>query len=153
MKTGLHAKGLVWLSPISRPGMWLIPGVIYPTVVHPLPRVSRWRMRSAPLGSPRWLKDELLDGEIFYSLHEAHIIIEPGPLTGPVTTKPFRRDRLKSVYHAVMATWLHAVVLAVMCRDGFMFGCDHESRVTCKVLGLAVAHIPPWHAAYPRVPA
>jgi len=28
------------------------------------------------LGPPRWLKDELLDGEIFYSLHEAHIIIE-----------------------------------------------------------------------------
>src|SRR4051794_581416 len=62
------------------------------------------------------------------------------------------RDRLttptpSSVMHqrclvAVMATWLHAVVLAVMYRDGFMFGCDHESRVTCKVLGLAVAHIP-----------
>src|SRR3954464_13231682 len=63
-----------------------------------------------------------------------------------------RRDRLttptpSSVMHqrcliALMATWLHAVVLAVMYRDGFMFGCDHESRVTCKVLGLAVAHIP-----------
>src|SRR4051812_29838322 len=33
MKTGLHAKGLVWLSPISRPGMWLIRGVIYPILV------------------------------------------------------------------------------------------------------------------------
>jgi hypothetical protein len=33
-------------------------------------------MRSAPLGSPRWLKDELLDKENFYSLREAHPIIE-----------------------------------------------------------------------------
>ena len=36
----------------------------------------RWRRRSAPSGSRKWLRDGLLDGEIFYSLREAQIIIE-----------------------------------------------------------------------------
>src|SRR3954471_113879 len=62
--------------------------------------------------------------------------IHPGPPTEPVTTTPFRRDRLKSADHAVMETWLHAIALAVVCRDGFMFDCDHESMIACNVLGL-----------------
>ena len=33
-------------------------------------------MRSAPSGSRRWLRDELLDGEIFYTLQEARVVIE-----------------------------------------------------------------------------
>ena len=33
-------------------------------------------MRCAPSGSQRSLRDELLDGEIFYSLREAQIVIE-----------------------------------------------------------------------------
>src|SRR5215211_1730988 len=41
-----------------------------------LRREPRWRMLSAPSGSPRGLRDELLNGEIFYSLREAQIIIE-----------------------------------------------------------------------------
>src|SRR3712207_5995966 len=36
-----------------------------------------WRMRSARLGSPRSrLRDELLDGEIFYTLREAKVVTE-----------------------------------------------------------------------------
>ena len=31
---------------------------------------------SARSASPRWLRDELLDGEIFYSLREAEVVIE-----------------------------------------------------------------------------
>jgi putative transposase len=31
---------------------------------------------SARSVSPRWLRDELLDGEIFYSLREAEVVIE-----------------------------------------------------------------------------
>jgi transposase InsO family protein len=33
-------------------------------------------MPSARSASPRWLRDELLDGEIFYSLREAEVVIE-----------------------------------------------------------------------------
>ena len=33
-------------------------------------------MRCARSASRRWLRDELLDGEIFYSLREAQIVIE-----------------------------------------------------------------------------
>src|SRR4051794_17187412 len=42
-----------------------------------LRRARRWPMRCARLGSPRSrLRDELLDGEIFYSLQEAKVVIE-----------------------------------------------------------------------------
>src|SRR5688572_27032963 len=35
-----------------------------------------WRTRRVRSGSPRWLRDELLDGEIFYSLPGSEIVIE-----------------------------------------------------------------------------
>jgi Integrase core domain len=71
---GLH-RPLSWLRPAL--GQQQVPKSLLFVPVPPRPhQYTRPRGLTVTAASPRWLRDELLDGEIFYSLREAQIIIE-----------------------------------------------------------------------------
>jgi hypothetical protein len=70
----LH-RPLSWLRPAL--GQQQVPKSLLFAPVPPRPhQYTRPRGLTVTAASPRWLRDELLDGEIFYSLREAQIIIE-----------------------------------------------------------------------------
>jgi len=39
-------------------------------------KARAWRMLSVRLARAKWLRDELLNGEMFYTLRQAQIVIE-----------------------------------------------------------------------------